>query len=1305
MFKDVENKWYGKYYSVSEKNNNEHKKSIHPLFMTLIKANYGRIIIGAILYASISVSDFLGIIMFKELLGKFKEYSTDSNNDKDETKITFLKSLSLYELILLMISHKIISLILKRQAQFIAELLGIRSTTQLSLLIYDKLLKIPTYGMNEFNEGKIINLFQTDTETFAEFYINAGLIIVVPFKIIYSCYLLIAYFKLAFLPGIIVLIILGSLFGVFRGKQKKYQMELIKAKDERINVTSKTLDIIKILKLYSWERLFKNLINDKRKIENKANYNKLNLQVMVEAVNGTVEALLIMVCIIFFNLIYKQMEVDNILTSLYTIHGLMEPLFNLPLFFISLFEINISLVRIQNFLLLEKHDYSQIEYISNDENNSDSDYSIIVSNADFGVERKVSDSVNINDKNNNNDINDINDSNTTNENIDNNSIDSSSDEEQQKKNLISVFNNKKNDSFDSTDSNTNTEKDDESKIEYGRVEKLILLKDINIKILKGEHIGIIGEIGSGKTCLLNAFINNLKVFPKNNNKTGNIKLSGRISFVSQNPWILNTTVEENILLFNEKNEEKYKKIVSICQLEPDFKCLANGDKTEIGEKGVNLSGGQKARISIARAIYSDAEIYIFDDPLSALDAYVGMNLFKDVFNNFLSKKTVIISTHALQYLNFFNRIIYMKKGKIEWVGSYEEINKQQFFKEFMNLKKEEKNQNKKKEIKKENEKSDEKLNKKNKESNANKIDEAKKKKKFSCSTYMLFIKFSGGIRMLLELFLTNIIYKFSQIYSDYYLSSWSSENNINKKENNNKLLKYILITFPTIISVVLRKKFMGDAYMRFNIKMHDLLIDKLVNAPTNLFHDITPRGYIINVLSKDLNTASRVNIFFSGALRLGFQALGAIIVCIYFNIWTLPVIFIIIILEIYFSSYILQTLKDISRLEGIYRAPLIGVFSETLAGLNTIRAFNYEKNFENIFYNKMNNYFKICLYQKGISGWYGIILDIISCGLLTFILIICGLFNEKYNAQSIGLLLIYSFNFINEFFNFMEKFNELTKMFTSVERCEKLTKISQEKYPTLETDKDILKNKNDKTFISEGKIVFNNYSVKYRENTPLVLNNLNIEIRGGEKIGVVGRTGSGKSTLCLCLFRLLEAYSGNIYIDGIDISQIGLEILRSNLSIIPQDPILIKGTIRYNIDPNYNYEDQEILEQLKDLGFEEFLNDKNLNYEVGENGANISVGERQLICIARALIRKTKIIIMDEATANIDYKTESLLKNSIKKGMKHCTVITIAHRIKTIIDYDRILVLDKGEVVEFDTPQNLLNKKGLFYELYKESFV
>jgi ABC-type multidrug transport system fused ATPase/permease subunit len=235
-----------------------------------------------------------------------------------------------------------------------------------------------------------------------------------------------------------------------------------------------------------------------------------------------------------------------------------------------------------------------------------------------------------------------------------------------------------------------------------KIHKIVLLKDINLQIKKGEHIGIIGEVGSGKTCLLNAIINNLQVFTKNNSK-GNIKLSGKISFVSQNPWILNTTVEENILFFSPKDETKYKKIISICQLEPDLLTLQKGDQTEIGEKGLNLSGGQKARISIARAIYSESEIYIFDDPLSALDAYVGMNLFKGVFNEYLKDKTFIITTHALQYLNFFDRIIYMNEGKIEWTGTYNEIINQEFYGEFVKslerkksgeIKEEEKKENK-----------------------------------------------------------------------------------------------------------------------------------------------------------------------------------------------------------------------------------------------------------------------------------------------------------------------------------------------------------------------------------------------------------------------------------------------------------------------------------------------------------------------------------------------------------------------------------------------------------------------------------
>ena len=809
----------------------------------------------------------------------------------------------------------------------------------------------------------------------------------------------------------------------------------------------------------------------------------------------------------------------------------------------------------------------------------------------------------------------------------------------------------------------------------------------------------------------------MQVFTKNNSK-GNIKLSGKISFVSQNPWILNTTIEENILFFSQKDEEKYKKIINICQLEPDLLTLQKGDQTEIGEKGLNLSGGQKARISIARAIYTNSEIYIFDDPLSALDAYVGMNLFKGVFNEYLKDKTFIITTHALQYLNFFDRIIYMNDGKIDWVGTYNEIINQDFYAEFVKSIERKKSGEIKPEEKKKEEKEEEEENTEEEESSKNNIIKVERKKSLlnldtkdsiSLSSLLTLLKYSGGFFFAFRILSINILWKGFQVYSDYYLSSWTSLSELSSSENIHKLFIYTFISSCGIICILFRQYFMKEAYLLCYIQLHDLLIDKLLQAPVNLFHDITPRGNIITRLSKDLTDTARINNIMSGTIRVIFEIFGSVFVCAIFNIWTLPLIIFIFIIEVAFSLYILQPIKEISRMEGKYRTPLIGAFSETIYGLHIIRAFQYENNFVDKFNKRMDAHFKITIFQSGISGFYGINLDLISFIILTFILISCYFFKEKYNTQSIGLLLTYSIQLIEQLFDFMQRFGRLSKILVSLERCDNYTKIIQEKYPVLNTDKDLklypTYDGKISTFISQGKIKFTNYSVKYRPNTPLVLKNLNLEINPQEKIGVVGRTGSGKSTLCLCLFRLLEADEGSISIDDIDISKIGLEILRKNLTIIPQEPTLIEGTLRENVDPSENYSDEKIIEVLKEVGLDDFLEGKNLEYIIENNGNNISIGEKQLICIARALIKKSKIILMDEATANIDYKTETFLQNSINKELKDCTVITIAHRIKTIINYDRILVLNNGEIVEFDSPQNLLDKKGLFYQLYKESIV
>ena len=587
------------------------------------------------------------------------------------------------------------------------------------------------------------------------------------------------------------------------------------------------------------------------------------------ALDWATDDVLSMVCVIFYNLIYGRMEVDKIITGFFVIGEFVEPLFTLPDFVIYLLETIVSMRRIQDFLYIKEYDQRQIEYIKN----KDNIYSVEINHVDFGVEKtieKESENKNEENKSNNSSDKQLYPKEIEMENIDDNENDNDDNEH------LVLSTNLKNELVN------NSNKKKVSSTINPKIQKIILLKDINIQIKKGEHIGIIGEVGSGKTCLLNAIINNLEVFTKNNSK-GNIKLSGKISFVSQNPWILNTTIEENILFFSPKDEEKYKKIINICQLDPDLLTLQKGDQTEIGEKGLNLSGGQKARISIARAIYTDSEIYIFDDPLSALDAYVGMNLFKGVFNEYLKNKTFIITTHALQYLNFFDRIFYMNDGKIEWIGTYNEIINQDFYAEFVKSierKKsgEIKTEEKKKEEKEEKEEEEE--NTEEEESSKNNIIKVERKKsllnldskdKISFSSLLTLIKYSGGFFYAFRILSINILWKGFKVYSDYYLSSWSSLPNISSSENYNKLFIYTFISSCGIICILFRQVFMKEAYLLCYIQLHDLLIDKLLQAPVNLFHDVTPRGHIITRLSKDLTDTARINNILSGTVRVIFH--------------------------------------------------------------------------------------------------------------------------------------------------------------------------------------------------------------------------------------------------------------------------------------------------------------------------------------------------------------------------------------------------------------------------------------------------
>ena len=404
ILNEIKPKWYGKYYDMMLKNIEEKNKSIYPLLMTLIMGNLGKILFALSIFLLMSGLDYFGILIFEELLGRFKE------NKEKNSRILFLQNYSLTKLVTYMILYKLFSLILERQTLFISEQLAFRTKTQLNLLIYDKLLKIPLYNTGKFNEGQIINLFQIDSASFGDLVDYTTYIVMVPFKIIYSVYLLFIFFKLAFIPGSIILIILATLFWVFGKKEEKLQNDNMKATDARMNITSRAFDMIKIIKLYSWEKLFKKKINQKREIELDINKKKLNIQVIVNAIYWAVEPVLCLVCVVFYNIIYGQMEVDKILTAFFVIEGFVDPLFSLPEFFICLYEAIVSLNRIQDFLAIKEYDKNQIEYF----NNSNNKLAIEITHVDFGVEKNYENEIekeenDDNDDNNEND--DINEDN------------------------------------------------------------------------------------------------------------------------------------------------------------------------------------------------------------------------------------------------------------------------------------------------------------------------------------------------------------------------------------------------------------------------------------------------------------------------------------------------------------------------------------------------------------------------------------------------------------------------------------------------------------------------------------------------------------------------------------------------------------------------------------------------------------------------------------------------------------------------------------------------------------------------------
>nr|XP_008197323.1 PREDICTED: multidrug resistance-associated protein 1 isoform X3 [Tribolium castaneum] len=1144
---------------------------------------------------------------------------------------------------------------------------GMRIRTALVSAIYKKALRVSNKARKESTVGEIVNLMSVDAQKFIDLTAYINMIWSAPLQIILALYFLWNILGPAVLAGLAVMIILIPVNGYIANKVKVLQIKQMKNKDERVKLMNEVLSGIKVLKLYAWEPSFEKQI---LKIRTK------EIQVLKEAAYMNAGTSFIWSCAPFLvSLVsfgtYVMVDEHNILdaskafvsVSLFNI--LRFPLSMLPMMISNLVQAMVSIQRINKFMNAEELDPTSVTHDSNES------APLVIENGCFNW-----------------------------------------DEEQ-------------------------------------------VLKNINIRIEKKSLCAVVGSVGSGKSSLLSAFLGEM------DKTSGRVNTVGTIAYVSQQAWIQNATLRDNILFGKSFDKSLYDKVVEACALNPDFAMLPAGDQTEIGEKGINLSGGQKQRVSLARAVYANSDIYFLDDPLSAVDSHVGKHIFDKVIGpeGLLRHKTRVLVTHGITYLPQTDKIIVLKDGEVSEGGTYQELlDKKGAFSEFLlqHINEVEEDEEELDVLKSQlsgtavSEEINKKLSRhrsrvsesvsetgsdqtslslqrqksvesadKSLRHRSSSVEEAKKVKgeklievekaetgSVKWIVYKHYLK-SIGVFLTVATILLNMLFQGFSIGSNVWLGVWADDDTVvvDNVTDTGKRDFYLGIygalgigqgTCAFLFSVTFAFGFIKAA-----VRTHEFLLNSCFRWPVMMF-DMTPLGRILNRFSNDINILDNVlPMTLQSAFNSFFTVLGTLVVISVSTPIFIAVIVPIGILYYFIQRFYVATSRQLKRLESVSRSPIYSHFGETITGVQAIRAFREQDRFIKESEHRVDVN-QVCYYPSIISNrWLAVRLEMIG----NLIIFFAALFSvlgrdESQNAGLVGLSVTYSLQ-ITQTLNWLVRMtSDVETNIVAVERIKEYGEAPQE------APWEIPNKAPSPQWPENGTVQFNKYAVRYRPGLDLVLKGVNFSINGGEKVGIVGRTGAGKSSLTLALFRIIEAAEGEILIDGVNIADLGLHTLRSRLTIIPQDAVLFSGTLRMNLDPFDKHSDEEVWKALEHAHLKSFVKGltAGLHHEVTEGGENLSVGQRQLICLSRALLRKTKVLILDEATAAVDLETDDLIQKTIRSEFKNCTVLTIAHRLNTIMDSDRVVVLDNGRIVEFDSPSNLLKQQqSIFYSMCKDA--
>eukprot|EP00123_Amoebidium_parasiticum_P018424 comp24199_c0_seq1/m.44437 comp24199_c0_seq1/g.44437 ORF comp24199_c0_seq1/g.44437 comp24199_c0_seq1/m.44437 type:complete len:1466 (-) comp24199_c0_seq1:528-4925(-) len=835
------------------------------------------------------------------------------------------------------------------------------------------------------------------------------------------------------------------------------------------------------------------------------------------------------------------------------------------------------------------------------------------------------------------------------------------------------------------------------------------LKNITLSLAPGSLTAVVGRVGCGKSSLCSALMGNLV------KERGEVRVNGRFAYVAQQAWIQNATVRDNILFGRAYEERRYRQVVEACALQPDLAILPAGDMTEIGEKGINLSGGQKQRIAMARAVYQDCDIYVLDDPLSAVDPHVATHMFEKVLGprGLLKDKTRLLVTHRIDCLPKCNRIVVLKDGSVSEQGTYDELKEAggafaAFLDEYMTEHQDQKTETGEGEGVRERKMSKEGVVEvvvaKKDTGDAKLVEEEGMEAGgitwHTLSTYLGHV----GWHTVTSLVLFVTVGQAAQLLTNVWLSVWASRSASSPETVQARAFYYLgvycALGVAYAVASLLVNFILTYGGIRASRRLHNDMLQRVMRAPMSFF-DTTPLGRIVNRFSKDMYTIDQA---IPESLRSWLSCLvpvfGSLVVIGLSTPLFLVTVGPLLVLYMIIQRVYVATSRQLKRLDSTSRSPIFSHFGETLSGTTTILAFGAQDRFMRTNMDRLDANAVAYYASVASNRWLAVRLELIGNLLVLFAALFAALARGKIDPAFVGLSVSYALGITQELNWVVRMTSELETNIVAVERVAEYTEVAQEAPAVIPS------NRPPPSWPTQGTVAFNKYSTRYRPGLDLVLKDINCDIRPGEKVGIVGRTGAGKSSLSLALFRLIEAAQGAIVIDGINIASMGLEDLRSHLTIIPQDPVLFSGTIRSNLDPFGQYDDHALWSVLDQCHLATYVRQQELGLEcvVAENGENLSVGQRQLLCLGRALLRKTKILVLDEATAAVDLETDECIQTTIREQFADCTVLTIAHRLTTIMDCDRVMVLSDGRVVEFDSPPTLLrNQSGVFYSMAKQA--